>query len=535
MSADPVAVDQGHRDGSPPPDVTVILPVYDTMPYLTGCLDSLLGQSIGLDRMRIVAVDDGSTDGSGRQLDRYARRYPGTVTVVHQPNSGGPAAPCNRALDLATGRYVFFVGADDRLGPEALERLVAAADRYGSDVVLGRVVGVNSRHVHQEVFARTAVDVGLADSALPLSLANTKLFRRELVERHRLRYPEDMPIGSDQPFTLEACHRAARVTVLADYDYYHAVRRLNARNITYLSRAEERLDCARRLVEFAVGLIPPGDERDAVLRRYFRFEVAALLDDDFLRLDAPTRRLLHAGVRELAGRHLTAAVRGRLPVETRLRIGVAEHGTPDDLVDVIREDAERGVPPTVVEGARRYAAYPGFRASHGRLPDDVFDVTDAVDWLARFEVTGIGWDRDADAGPALVLDLRTPLPDLGRLCPGPPRLTAGELAGDVRPATATGGTTLRARISVTEVLRASAVTGQRRAVHLTLPAPDGRPGSAPLRAPRRVRFPRPMVRRRGRRWYAVSPVTDGSGRLMISVVPLTPRRVLARLTARRPS
>ena len=124
-----------------PPDVTVVVPVYNTMPYLRRCLSSVLEQTIGLDRMEIIAVDDGSTDHSGRELDRLAGRYPTVLRVIHQPNSGGPAGPCNRALDMATGRYVFFLGADDQLGREALQRMVSAADAFGSDVVVGKVVG----------------------------------------------------------------------------------------------------------------------------------------------------------------------------------------------------------------------------------------------------------------------------------------------------------------------------------------------------------------------------------------------------------
>ena len=256
-----------------PPDVSVVVPVYNTRPYLTRCLNSLVGQTIGADRMQIVAVDDGSTDGSGRVLDRYARRHPGVLTVVHQANSGGPAGPCNRALDLATGRYVFFVGADDWLGRDALRRLVAAADEYESDVVLGKVVGVNSRHIHQDIFAHDQVDIDLVDSPLPRSLGNTKLFRRDLLERYGLRYREDMPIASDQPFTLEACYRAGRISVLADYDYYFAVRRLSATNITYLSRPLERLRTAETVLTFAAELIEPGTQRDAVLLHYFDHEV----------------------------------------------------------------------------------------------------------------------------------------------------------------------------------------------------------------------------------------------------------------------
>src|ERR1043166_6812675 len=94
------------------PDVTVIVAVYNPGPYLHRCLRSLAGQTIG-DRLEIIAVDDGSTDGSGAVPARSAAAHPARVTVLHQTNSGGPAGPNNRALDLAAGRYVFFVGADD--------------------------------------------------------------------------------------------------------------------------------------------------------------------------------------------------------------------------------------------------------------------------------------------------------------------------------------------------------------------------------------------------------------------------------------
>ena len=63
----------------------------------------------------MVVCHDGSTDDSGAELDRFAKKYPDTVKVIHQANSGGPAAPSNRALDVATGRYVYFIGSDDHL------------------------------------------------------------------------------------------------------------------------------------------------------------------------------------------------------------------------------------------------------------------------------------------------------------------------------------------------------------------------------------------------------------------------------------
>ena len=307
--------------------------------------------------MQIVAVDDGSTDRSGAELDRFAAALP--RPVHRHPPGRTPAVRPGRATagwTLATGRYVFFVGADDQLGTDALRRLVAAADAYGSDVVLGKVVGVNSRHIYQDVFARTEPDLDLFDSPLPRSLANTKLFRRELLERHGIRYREDMRIGSDLPFTLEACYRAGRISVLADYDYYYAVRRFSATNITYLSRHVLRVGTVEKVMAFVAGLIGPGKQRDAILLRRFDHEVARLLEDDFLRLDRAIQQRVHDGHRP-AGRRAPHRRHRRRSSARRPGSGWRWPATAtlDDLLAVIRQDAEIGVPPTVVEDGRRYA------------------------------------------------------------------------------------------------------------------------------------------------------------------------------------
>ena len=478
-------------------DVDVIVPVYNTMPYLTRCLRSLVEQTIGLDRLHVIAIDDGSTDGSGRELDRFAAKYPGTLTVIHQANSGGPAGPCNRALDVATARYVFFLGADDRLGRESLARQVAAADKWGSDVLLARVVGVNSRHVEQDIFARSEPEIGLLDSPLARSLANTKLFRRELLERHHIRYPEDLPIGSDLPFTLQAVHHARRVSVLADYDHYFAVRRFSATNITYLSRHALRLRTVEKMLAFLSELLEPGKERDAVLVRHFAHEVAKLLEDDFLRLDRSTQELVHSGVKRIAEAYLTDDIAEKLSVETRIRVGVARDGDLADLIAVIRQDAEVGVPMTVERDGRLLAAYP-----------KEVDVTTAPDWRAKLDATAMNWERGV-----LAITARTPLAD-----PGPLTVTAEGIPAQ----TTVDGSAVRIRFRARDLLAASDASGRRRIVLAN---------TTPVRAPAFHR-PRPLVRRRGLRLYVITPVRDASGRLMISVVPITPRRVLARLMRR---
>lgn len=340
------------------PDVTVVVAVYNTMPYLTECLDSLVGQSIGHERLQVVAVDDGSTDDSGKELDRYAQRYPDVFTVVHQPNSGGPAAPSNRALDLATGRFVYFIGSDDHLGEEALERMVACADANESDVVVGKMVGTNGRYVHQKLYTGNR-DVTLDDSELPFTLANTKLFRRELVEKHGLRFPEDMPVGSDQPFTIEACVRARKISVISDYTCYYAVKRGDASNITYRANHLARLRCVQRIMEHTATLIPAGPRRDAVFKRHFDWELTKLLQKDFPALDADTRRQVCEGVGALVRAHFTDGLRDGTGVKRRVRFGLARSGAVDELTRAIAEETEHGAPPFLLEGDRAFASYPG--------------------------------------------------------------------------------------------------------------------------------------------------------------------------------
>ncbi|RST16725.1 glycosyltransferase family 2 protein [Streptomyces sp. WAC05374] len=515
------------------PDVTVVVAVYNTMPYLTECLNSLVGQSIGLDRLEVVAVDDGSTDDSGRELDRFAEKYPNTVKVIHQANSGGPAAPSNRALELATGRYVYFIGSDDYLGKEALARMVACADEHGSDVVVGKMVGTNGRYVHQALFKKSDPDVSLYDSALPFTLANTKLFRRELVEKHKLRFPEDLPVGSDQPFTLEACVRAAKISVLADYTYYYAVKRGDASNITYRANHLSRLRCTERIMHFAASLIEAGPQRDAVLKRHFTWELAKLVQDDFPALDAVTRTEICAGIAKLADEYFTDALRDAMDVKRRVRICLARRGAVEELVRAIEDEAEHGSPPLLLEDGRAFVRYRGFRDPSLGLPDRAYEVIgEAVPGrlAENTSLVAAEWDQHGDdmavdltvrlglAGEtgSAVVRLATKAMPKSADKPGARRLPVGhELPATVgeftrKPTEDGEGTLLTARIPVKAK---SAKLGVR--VYA-----DVAGSTYEIPVPVRGR-PLPLARRwRERVPYRISANANPKGRLVITTAPL---------------
>lgn len=103
---------------------SIIIPVYNVVPYLRECLDSVLAQTFP--DWEAICVDDGSTDGSGAILDEYAAKD-GRFRVIHQKNAGVSAAR-NAALDVANGDYLVYVDADDLIGCKYLERINRAVD-----------------------------------------------------------------------------------------------------------------------------------------------------------------------------------------------------------------------------------------------------------------------------------------------------------------------------------------------------------------------------------------------------------------------
>ncbi|MFH9858255.1 glycosyltransferase family 2 protein [Streptomyces sp. NPDC017202] len=524
------------------PDVSVVVAVYNTMPYLTECLNSLLGQSIGRDRLEIVAVDDGSTDDSGRELDRFAALYPDTVKVIHQPNSGGPAAPSNRALEVATGRYVYFIGSDDYLGEEALERMVKCADRNDSDVVVGKMVGTNGRYVHQALYKENDPDISLYDSALPFTLANTKLFRRDLVEKHKLRFPEHLPVGSDQPFTIEACVRARKISVVADYICYFAVKRGDASNITYRADHLARLRATAEIMDFTAGLIEAGPKRDAVLRRHFTWELAKLVQDDFPGLDREVQRQICAGIASLADVYFTDGIRDAMDVKRRVRIALAQVGAIDELCEAITSEQDRQVS-FLLEGGRAFARYPGFRDPLIGLSDRTYELLgESVPGpLAQgTELLGSGWEQQGDG---LVYTASVRLPVVGDVGGAVLRLAKGAMPksadkpgarrlkeGHSLPAPVGEMTTEPAENGAATVLRAAVplerVTAKRGVrVYLDL---AGRTYEIPVRG---KGLPMPLARRWGRDAdpYRASALVNDKGRVVIDTARMhPPKRDLAR-------
>lgn len=103
--------------------LSFVIPSYNMEAYLDRCVNSLLSAR-KTDDIEVLIVDDGSKDGTLAYAQKLERNNPGVVRAIHQENKGHGGA-VNTGIAAATGAYVKVVDADDWVGPESLEEVMA--------------------------------------------------------------------------------------------------------------------------------------------------------------------------------------------------------------------------------------------------------------------------------------------------------------------------------------------------------------------------------------------------------------------------
>ncbi len=197
------------------PKVSVIIPVYNAEATLDRCLQSVLAQRNA--SIEIVAIDDGSQDGSRHVLERYEASHPTLFRIASQPNSGAAVAR-NRGISLARGTYLTFLDSDDWLDEGWIsEYLDAFALNPGADIVMGGYRRVRADGSLIEEFA-IAPDTEWAPYVF--SAGCFKMYRTKFLADHDLRFPA-IRIGEDQCFTYLAARLASSIVTIpyCGYNY----------------------------------------------------------------------------------------------------------------------------------------------------------------------------------------------------------------------------------------------------------------------------------------------------------------------------
>lgn len=229
--------------------ISVIMPVYKVEDYVAKAIESILSQT--LREFEFLIVDDGSPDESGKICDEYAKKDD-RIRVIHKENGGAPSAR-NTAMDCATGKYLYFMDADDWAEKTMLERMYNMAETHQAQyVVCGYYIDTyynvkQGKYIREQIQADNAVyETAEAfrtqayryfDKNMLYTPWN-KLYLTSYIEEKGLRYPNTL--WDDFPFNLSVLCDVKRVVVSTEC-FYHFIRaRAESETSAYTPRMYEK-------------------------------------------------------------------------------------------------------------------------------------------------------------------------------------------------------------------------------------------------------------------------------------------------------
>ena len=224
------------------PFISVVMPVFNGENYIGAALQSLVSQP-GSDSLHLIAVDDGSTDGTVGVLEEWSRRL--SVEIVRRPHLGNWVAQTNYGLRLANGEYVCFLHHDDTWMPGRLPVVRdAIAAHPQADMLIGSIefVDVNGSRLGR---CSCPLPAGRllqpADWFPPLLVQNflpmhVPVVRRELMVQAA--FDESLRFATDWKFWLGLASRATAVVLPAPTVQFR------------VHGASQTIDCARDLPDY---------------------------------------------------------------------------------------------------------------------------------------------------------------------------------------------------------------------------------------------------------------------------------------------
>lgn len=206
--------------------ISIIVPMYNGVPYITRCINSILGQTY--QEIEIIIVNDGSSDSSGDIIRKLAEKHH-KIQVINQLNQGVSVAR-NNGLALAKGEYITFIDADDWIQPSMLQVMIEAIEKTKAKMAICDYLtcdnyknSVISIHFPEKIM-ETVLD---RESYITDSLLNSdtrcwgKLYRRELIGE--LRFRDNITIGEDLLFLIDILPNLSKIVTIDKkaYCYYN--------------------------------------------------------------------------------------------------------------------------------------------------------------------------------------------------------------------------------------------------------------------------------------------------------------------------
>lgn len=211
------------------PDISVIIPIYNAENYLEKSIKSILNQTFS--NLEVILVDDGSRDGSKKICEKFMKEdY--RVRYIYKENGGASSAK-NKGIEIAQGKYIEFVDADDFLDIDYIENLFHGIKQEEVDICVGNIAFCKKE---ENSFYKKKLNIlsgvfsvqewlKFYSEYMPKAIIGAswnKLFKKNIIDKENIRFDEKLKNNEDTQFNYLYLEKCKKIYVSAT-PYYNYV------------------------------------------------------------------------------------------------------------------------------------------------------------------------------------------------------------------------------------------------------------------------------------------------------------------------
>lgn len=265
--------------------LAIIIPVYNTSKYLEKCIKSIEAQK--LDDYEVIIVDDGSTDGSSQECDKYQSDI---IKVIHIEN-GGVSNARNQGILASDSKYITFVDSDDYIDPcynELMNYLDEGADLVSFGISIdNEKTHLEDRCIIGEDLVTTYNKSGYIEKIVDISYFNcviwNKIYKSSIIKENNILFDKNIHVAEDTLFAVTySLNILKAVHVNKPYYHYiiHANSALRVKNSSFIKRVETSIPAYQKVQEllkfdeklYALAVIQGAHARLGLSEHYYNFK-----------------------------------------------------------------------------------------------------------------------------------------------------------------------------------------------------------------------------------------------------------------------
>ena len=222
--------------------ISIIIPVYNAEKYLERCINSIINQTIGFEKIELILVDDNSTDNSKEIIQEYSDKYTNIKSFFSQENHGFPGYGRNIGLQNASSEYIMFIDNDDEYEEDFCETVYNIIKNDDCDLVSANYKIIEDDVIIMEDnFSKTNENIHFKDDYKKLVKLNdfflipddlwTKIFKKTIIKDNNIKFIENK-LNEDSQFLFNYMYYANDIVFINYYGYKHY---RDGENLSYFS------------------------------------------------------------------------------------------------------------------------------------------------------------------------------------------------------------------------------------------------------------------------------------------------------------